>query len=458
VNGRAAEGIDSARLEALATRERERYAELHPKSAALAESSRAHWLNGVPMHWMQDWGTAFPLFVQAAEGVTLTDVDGHQYADFCLGDTGAMFGHSPKPVAEAIATQASHGLTCMLPAERVAVVGRQLQSLFGLPYWQITQTATDANRAVLRWCRALTGRSQVLAFQGCYHGTVDETLVRLVGGRTVPRPGLIGPVFDNSVATTLIEFNDLAALERELTTNQFACIIAEPVMTNIGMVLPDPGYLAALAELARRTGTLLVIDETHTLSSGLGGYTRVHGLAPDFLVCGKAIAGGLPCAVFGFTAELEQRIQRFLRGRAGGHSGMGTTLAANPLAVAALHANLTHVMTAENYAKMLAAAEQLEQSLVKVFAARSLPWHVSRVGVRLEFGFTPTAPRNGTESEAAMQPALEHAIHLYLLNRGVLLTPFHNMMLCAPATSSEHITQLTRSLTACLDDLGATPR
>lgn len=451
-------GIDDARVAALTARERERYAELHPKSAALAELSREHWLNGVPMHWMQDWGTAFPLFVQAAQGVTLTDVDGYQYADFCLGDTGAMFGHSPKPVAEAIAAQASHGLTCMLPAERVSVVGRQLEALFGLSYWQMTQTATDANRAVLRWCRALTGRKQVLAFQGCYHGTVDETLVRLVGGRTVARPGLIGPVFDNAAATALVEFNDLAALERALLTNQFACVIAEPVMTNVGMVLPAPGFLDALVQLTRRTGTLLVIDETHTLSSGLGGYARAHGLEADFLVCGKAVAGGVPCAVFGFSPAVEERMQRFLQNRSGGHSGMGTTLSANPLAVAALHANLTHVMTAENYARMLAAAEQLEQSLVKVFAARALPWHVSRVGARLEFGFTPTAPRNGTESEAAMQPALERAIHLYLLNRGVLLTPFHNMMLCAPGTTSEHVTQLTRALASCLDDLGATPR
>lgn len=451
-------GIDGVRLESLARQERERYCQLHPKSHAQAALSRQHWLNGVPMHWMQDWGVPWPLLVQDATGVIVTDVDGHRYVDFCLGDTGAMFGHSPQPVADAIAQQASRGLTYMLPSEWVPAVGRQLSEFFGLPFWQITQTATDANRAVLRWCRALTARSRVLAFHGCYHGTVDETLVRLIGGRTVPRPGLIGPAYDNSTATTLIEFNDLAALERELRTNQFACVIAEPVMTNVGMVLPAPGYLSALADLARSTGTLLIIDETHTLSSGLGGYTRTHQLSPDFLVCGKAIAGGLPCAVYGFTADIESRVQRYLSGRVAGHSGMGTTLAANPLAVAALHATLTQVMTIENYSKMFAMAEQLEQSLIQVFATRALPWQVSRVGARLEFGFTPVAPRNGTEAEAAMQPTLEHAIHLYLLNRGVLLTPFHNMMLCAPATTREHVTMLTSALGNCLDDLGATPR
>jgi glutamate-1-semialdehyde 2,1-aminomutase len=450
----AISSVSSQRIESLVSRERERFAAAHPESRALAEQSRAHWLNGVPMHWMLDWGTAYPLFVRSAEGVHLVDADGHEYIDFCLGDTGAMFGHSPPPVTRAIVTQAARGLTCMLPAERVADVGARLSELFGLPYWQIAQTATDANRYALRWCRAVTGRGKILAFQGCYHGTVDETLVRLIGGRTVPRPGLIGPVFDNAAATTLVEFNDLAALERELTTRQYACVIAEPVMTNIGMVLPVPGYLAALRELTRRTETLLLIDETHTLSSGLGGYTGVHGLAPDLLVCGKAIAGGLPCAVFGFTAEVDARIQRLLANRAGGHSGMGTTLAANPLAVAALDANLTQVMMADTYALMLASAERLERELARVFAAHRLNWHIARVGARLEFGFAAQPPRNGTESEAAMRPELEQAMHLYLLNRGLLLTPFHNMMLCSPLTTAAHVERLASEIEACLGELG----
>jgi glutamate-1-semialdehyde 2,1-aminomutase len=446
--------VDLARLGAVIADEVALFRSRTVRSSEHAARSRAHWLNGVPMHWMRDWGTAYPVVVSEARGAALTDVDGNHYVDFCLGDTGAMFGHSPPAIARAIATQAERGLTCMLPSDRVASVGERLAELFGLPSWQVTQTATDANRYALRWCRAVTGRMKVLAFQGCYHGTLDETLVRLAAGRTIARPGMIGPVFDPATATTLVEFNDLAALERELTTQQYACLIAEPVMTNIGMVLPDPGFWRAASEIARRTETLLLIDETHTLSSGRGGYSRVNGLSPDLLVCGKAIAGGVPCGVFGFTAEVEARIQKVLSGRDGGHSGMGTTLAANPLVFAALEASLTEVMTSANYESMLHSAAYLERSLAALFARRQLDWPIARVGARLEFGFAAPRPRNGTESERAMQPELERAIHLYLLNRGVLLTPFHNMMLCSPVTTAAHVDALVTTLAACLNEWG----
>jgi glutamate-1-semialdehyde 2,1-aminomutase len=384
----------------------------------------------------------------------LTDVDGLRYTDFCLGDTGAMFGHSPPAVAAAIAQQATLGLTCMLPPAASAEVGELLAGYFGLPFWQVTQTATDANRSALRWARALTGRPRILVFQGCYHGTVDETLVRLRGGRTVAREGAIGAPFDAASAAIAVEFNDLPALEAALAGGDIAAVICEPVMTNIGMVLPEPGFHVALRDLTRRAGTLLVMDETHTLSSGPGGYTRVHGLDVDFLVCGKAIAGGLPCAVFGFTASIEARMRQLLRTRSGGHSGMGTTLAANPLALAALRAALRDVLTPASHARMATLAERLEVGLRAGFAQRALPWHVARVGARTEFGFGP-APRNGTEAEAAMQPELEHVLHLWLLNRGLLVTPFHNMMLTAPAASEADVDALVAAIGAGLDELYA---
>ena len=444
--------LDAAWLQRWIDAEHGRFARARPRSQSLADAARPHWLNGVPMHWMHDWGTPFPVFVQRADGAWLEDVDGHRYADFCLGDTGAMFGHSPASIRAALAQQAAAGLTCMLPDERIVAVGARLTELFGLPYWQITQTATDANRAALRWARAATGRDRVLAFAGCYHGTVEETLVELTAGQTEPRRGLIGSPAGKAGGTTLIEFNDLDTLARELSSGTYACVIAEPVMTNVGMVLPQRGFHSALRDLTRRTGTLLLIDETHTLSTGLGGYTRLHGLEPDLWVCGKAIAGGFPCAVLGFTAAMEARVQAVLARRAGGHSGMGTTLAANALAVACLDAALAALHTPANYERMLTTGERLAQSLVELFARHGLPWSVSRVGARLEFGFGE-APRNGTESAAQMQPWLERAIHLYLLNRGVLLTPFHNMMLCSPATVSEHIDGLTTTLGGCLDEL-----
>lgn len=439
--------------ETVIERERAAFAARSPRSATLAKRAVPHWLAGVPMHWMADWGTPFPLFVASASGVTLRDADSHDYVDFCLGDTGAMYGHSPAPIADAIAAQAARGLTCMLPAETVASVGEALSARFRWPFWQVTQTATEANRAALRWARALTGRSKVLVFQGCYHGTVDETMVRLRAGCTVPREGAIGPAFDAASAAVAVEFNDIEALERALQTGEIAAVLAEPVMTNIGMVLPQAGFLDALRARTRAHDVLLILDETHTLSSGPGGYAASLAWQSDFWVCGKAIAGGLPAAVFGFTEEVEARMRDVLGKRTGGHSGMGTTLAANPLVFAALSAALTHLHTEDTHAAMHRGAVQLERGLQALFAARGLDWHVSRVGARLEFGFGP-APRNGSEAERAMRPTLEHALHLWLLNRGLLVTPFHNMLLTAPMLPAAAIDRLCASIGEFLDSIG----
>lgn len=452
-------GIDSEALGRLATRERSAFDATHAGSARLAGLSAAHWLNGVPMHWMRDWGTPHPLFVRSARGIELIDVDGNRYIDFCLGDTGAMFGHSPPAIARALAEAGASGITCMLPAERVARVGEKLAKLFGLPYWQMTQTATDANRSVLRWARAITGRPRVLVFDGCYHGTVEETLVRAVPeledtAGTRARAGLIGMNHDVSATTDAVPFNDIGAVERLLARGRTAAVIAEPVMTNIGMVLPEPGFLQALRAATRKHGVLLIIDETHTLSSARGGYATAAKLDPDIWVCGKAIAGGMPCAVFGFTADVEAGMRRVQETRAGGHSGMGTTLSANALALACLEASLDELMTESNYQAMNDTAAYLSGGLEKLFAQRSLGWHVSRVGARLEFGFG-RAPRTGADSERESWPDLEHALHLYLLNRGVLLTPFHNMMLCSPMTTTAHADTLLGHLRDALQEIGS---
>jgi glutamate-1-semialdehyde 2,1-aminomutase len=386
------------------------------------------------MHWMRDWATPFPLFIREASCATLTDVDGQRYVDFCLGDSGAMFGHSPTPVAQAIARQATRGLTTMLPAQNCADAAAALSNMFGLPWWQLTLTATDANRAVLRHARAITARRKVLVFNHCYHGTVDEALVVAGEGlRARPRPGLIGSVFDTR-DTVVVEFNDVAALDAALSAQDVACVLAEPVMTNAGMVLPQPGFLEALRAACTRRGTLLVIDETHTLSAARGGYARNAGIDADFLVCGKAVAGGVPCGVFGFSEQVAARIRDYDRDREAGHSGLGTTLAANPLSLAALQACLRDVMTPAAYQHMELLAGDLVKRIGAAFTGRALPWHVSRVGARLEFGRGPP-PLNGSQSLAQAAPEVEQALHLYLLNRGFLLTPFHNMMLICPATT-----------------------
>ena len=447
--------ITQQAIAGLRSLELQSFERMHPRSALLAQQSAQHWQGGVPFHWMRDWPLPFPLFVRDAQGATVRDVDGNTYDDFCLGDTGAMFGHSPEPVARALAQQAVHGLTAMLPGERVAAIGAALATRFGLPIWQMTQTATDANRSCLRLARAISGRSDVLVFNGCYHGTVDETLVCLENGKTRSRAGSRGPPGDAAAHTRVIEFNDEQALRQTLASGKIAAVLCEPALTNMGMVLPQPGFHQTLRRLSREHGTLLIIDETHTLSAGPGGCTRRDGLEPDLLVCGKAIAGGMPCAVYGFTDEVRARIDALPTDAEHGHSGLGTTLSANLLAVAALEACLAEVMTDAAFTHMETQAVRLEQGLEAVLRQRALPWHVQRIGARVELGFAPQAARNGSESAAAMQLALEQTLHLYLLNHGVLLTPFHNMMLLSPCTAPAAVDRLLTHFDAGLEALSA---
>ncbi len=416
-----------------------RFHATHPRSIALAEQAAQHFLFGVPLHWMRDWPSPASLCVQHAQGAHLVCADGHTYRDFCLGDTGAMFGHSPEPVAQAIAQQAARGLTSMLPSHQTAEVGALLAATFGLPQWQMALTASDANRFVLRWARAVTQRPQLLVFDGCYHGAVDDTLVDLQAGHTLPRPSVLGNVHNHAAFTRIVPFNDLAALEAALADGQVACLLAEPALTNCGLVLPDPGFWAAAQALCQRHGTLLALDETHTLSTGCGGYARVHGLQPDLLVIGKAVAGGLPCAVYGFTHALAQRMRDAKQAAPEGHSGIGTTLAGNALAIAALHAALTHLHTPASYTHMLALADTLATGLRTLVATHALGWTITQLGARMELQYTAQPPRNAAEVHASHQPALDALLHLFLLNRGVLLTPFHTMLLVSPATSASDV-------------------
>lgn len=423
-------------------REAEVYTAARPKTRAALGTGAGAFLDGVPMLWMTDWPQPFPMLVAEAKGAVLTDIDGNRLDDFCLGDTGSMFGHSPEPVARALAEQGAKGLTYMLPTLDAIEVGQLLQDRFGPFLWQIATTASDANRFSLRVARAVTARPKVLVFAACYHGAVDDTLVKNDGGRTLPRPGLVGQVVDLATTSKVVEFNDIPALEAALAEGDVAAVLAEPVMTNCCMVLPDPGYHAELRRLTRKYGTLLIIDETHTISSGLGGYTRTHGLEPDMFVVGKPVAGGLPAAVWGMTEEIAARYKTFDAERPAGFSGIGTTLSANPLQFAAMRANLAQVMTAENYAIMEAGAARLERGLADAIQRQGAPWHVVRVGARVEFICHPTPLRNGTESYVAHKPELEKAIHAALVNKGCLIAPFHNMMLVSPATTFEQIDRL----------------
>ena len=441
-------GVALQRIGELFAAEQRRYVDAHPRSRQRTGHGIAGFYDGVPLHWMRDWSMPFPFLVESAQGSTLHDIDGNEYADFCLGDTGSMFGHSPPAVVDAISRQASKGLTYMLPTDDAIAVGPLLAERFGLPHWQVATTATDANRFALRVARAVTGRPKILVFNGCYHGAVDETYVRLVAGRAVHRIGLLGQATDLTELARVVEFNDVDGLDAGLAHGDVACVITEPVLTNSCMVLPEPGFLDQVRRLTRATGTLLLIDETHTISSGPGGYTRLHGLEPDLFVLGKPIAGGIPASVWGFTDDVARRLDAVRAQTPPGHTGMGTTLSANALALAAMRATLEHVMTPEAYRHMERLAGLLADRLQATITERRLPWHVVRVGARVEFVCAPGPLRNGTQAEAAHAPALEQAIHLALLNRGCLIAPFHNMMLACPATTETQVARLQDAFAA----------
>jgi glutamate-1-semialdehyde 2,1-aminomutase len=446
-------GIHPDRLAKLAQREAKRFAAGRPKSKAALDQGAAVFLDGVPMHWMKDWPMPHLPLVAHARGARITDIDGYEIDDFCLGDTGSMFGHSPAPVAKAIARQATRGLTYMLPSEDALTAGRLLRETFGPFRWQIATTATDANRFAIRVARAVTGRPKILVFNGCYHGTVDDVMVELANGKTQTRAGLLGQIADLTLGATCVEFNDLAAVEAALATGQIAAILTEPVMTNSCMVLPEAGFHDGLRSLTRRYGALLIIDETHTISTGHGGYTRVHSLSPDMFVVGKCVAGGLPTAAWGMTNEVAARYVTANAARAPGHSGMGTTLSANPLQFACLCATLSQVMTPKNYAHMEELAQRLAHGLTRVITRHSAPWHVMRVGARVEFICAPGPLRNGTEAGAAHQPRVEAALHVALLNRGCLIAPFHNMMLISPKTRKRQVDRLIAAVDEVLSEL-----
>src|SRR2546427_6564886 len=445
--------IERQRLKSLMQREQKRFVDERPKSKALFERASKSLLGGVPMNWLVKWAGAFPPFVREAQGAHLYDVDGHRYVDFCLGDTGAMTGQSPFATVKAVEEQVRRGITLMLPSEDAVFVGEELQKRFGLPYWQFALTATDANRFCIRLARQIPGRPKILVFNWCYHGTVDETFITLKDSVAQARRGNIGPPVDPSVTTKVVEFNDIAALDEALAPGDVACVLAEPVMTNVGIVHPEHGYHSALRAFTRKFGTLLIIDETHTICAGPGGYTRAENLGPDFLVFGKPIAGGVPGAAYGFTQDVAKSI-------ADRHSledcdtgGIGGTLAGNALSLAAMRATLAKVLTKEAFDRMIPLAERWTAGVEKAISEFDVPWHVTRLGCRAEYLFSPQRPKNGTEAHDAMDFELERFMHLYAMNRGILLTPFHNMALMSPQTDASDIDHHTRVFREAVKEL-----
>lgn len=412
------------------------------------------------MSWMLKWAGGFPVVASEARGAQIIDLDGHRYVDLCLGDTGAMAGHAPPATVAAIAEQARRGITTMLPSEDASRVGDELARRFGLARWQFTLSATDANRMAIRIARQITRRAKILVFNHCYHGSVDETLATLdAEGRVIARPGNVGPPVDPALTTRVVEFNDLAALEEALAHGDVACVLAEPAMTNVGIVLPNPGFHAALRELTRRSGTLLIADETHTFCAGPGGYTAAHRLEPDMLTIGKAIAGGVAAGALGMSAALEERAFAERDADYVDVGGVGGTLAGNALSLAAMRATLGEVLTDAAFERMTALAVRFSDALEAAIADAGVPWHVTRLGCRAEYLFAPTPPTSGAQAAAARDDELEDFLHCFALNRGVLLTPFHNMALMSPATTEADVDAHTTVFREALSVLrGKAPR
>ncbi|MEE4275940.1 MAG: transaminase [Thermoleophilia bacterium] len=438
--------VDRARLRTLVERERRQYAADHPRSLQLLEQARGSLLAGVPMSWMAIWAGGFPLCFTKARGNRITDVDGRTYIDFCLGDTGAMTGHSPEIVVEAVQRRISDdgGITTMLPTEDAAAVGHDLRRRFGLPCWQFTLSATDANRFVLRMARQVTKRPYVLVFSRCYHGSVDETVV-VVGpdGAPMSKPGNVGPQVDPVLTTKVVEFNDVEALREALRARDVAAVLMEPAMTNIGIVPPLPGFLDSVRELCDATGTLLINDETHTFSASYGGCTRAWGLRPDIVTIGKALGSGIPIGAYGVSGEFARRILADADADLIDQGGVGGTLAGNALSLAAARATLEHVLTEENFARMIEVCSEYTRGVQAVIDQHAAPWSIVQVGARAEYRFAPEVPRNGGESAATHDGELDEYMHLYTVNRGILMTPFHNMALMCPVTTEADVDRHT---------------
>jgi glutamate-1-semialdehyde 2,1-aminomutase len=446
--------INRDRLATLRAQEDARFLALHPKSGEMFKAGQKNMPGGVPMSWMAKWPGAYPVFVKEAKGARFSDVDGNTYIDFCLGDTGSMTGHSPDATVAAIREQVGKGITAMLPTQDAAIVSAELAKRFGLPLWQFTVSATDANRHVIRYSRMITQRSKIVVIDRCYHGSVDETFATLdASGNTVAREGNIGAPVALDQTTRVVEFNDIAGMEKAIAHGDVAAILMEPAMTNVGIVLPQAGYLEAVQELAKKYGTILIIDETHTISVGPGGMSAERGLKPDFLTIGKAIAGGIPTGVFGMTHKIADDIKRMVELEIIDTGGIGGTLAGNALSLASMRATLSEVLTQKNFDHMITLGTRWSDGVDGAIKEFDLPWTCNRLGARGEYMFGKTAPVTGADANKAGDFELEQYIHLRMLNDGFLITPFHNMALMCPDTSEADVDAHTHAFRAMCQEL-----
>ena len=445
---------DRVKLARLWSEEVERFERARPNSHALWQKALTRMPDGVPMLWMAKWPGPWPVYVESAKGAHFRCVDGIDHSDLCLGDTGAMVGHSPDAAVAAISAQLAKGATTMLPTEDAEIAAGLLAERFGVPFWQFTLSATDANRAMIRYARQVTKKSKVLVVDYCYHGSVDETFATLdAAGQVVERRGNIGAPVAPSETTVVVPFNDVQALERAFQAGDIACALVEPAMTNIGIVLPEPGWHEALRRLCTDHGAVLIIDETHTICAGPGGMIQRDSLQPDAVVVGKTIGGGVPAGAYGMTQELQTRVRASIHLEDIDVGGVGGTLAGNAVSLAGIRATLSEVLTPEVYPAMIQRATEWTRGVQDAIDDHGLPWQVTQLGSRSEYSFLERAPRHGKEAADADDFELQQYLHLHALNRGILLTPFHNMALMSPVTSAADVEAHTAHFREAVESL-----
>lgn len=436
--------INREKLKIQYKKELETFGKNHPKSKEMYLMAKENLLQGVPLNWMVRWMGGFPIFVEEAKGAHLTCVDGIDYIDFCLGDTGSVVGHGPEAAAKTIAEQFRKGASFMLPTKDAIWNGKELERRFGVKYWQFATSATDANRFALRLARRITGRSKILVFNYCYHGTVDETIASLSQeGNVVTRKGNLGQPIEPSFTTKVVEWNDISALESALKDRDVAAVLAEPVMTNIGVVYPEPGFHDALRKLTKKYDTLLIIDETHTMCAGIGGYTKDNNLNPDMVTLGKFIASGIPAGAYGFSEEIAKKAVVEIESEFGVAKGIGGTLAANALTMAVMRTTLAEILNEDFYNRNIPLAARFNEDVQSVIDEYKLPWSTTQLGCRTEYIFQKEPTKNGSEAAAAKDADLDWYMHLACLNRGIIMTPFHNMALITTATTKADIDKHT---------------
>ncbi len=406
--------IDEKRTDALHERERTRFHAERPRSRALREKARSHMPSGVPMAWMAGLYAHEPLFVKAGAGAYFTDVDDHRYLDMNHADMSMSCGIGAEPVVRAVCEQVARGSQFLLPTEDAVIVSQLLAERFGLPFWQYTLSASGANTEAIRLARVATGRPKILRFDGSYHGHIDDTLGGVSHERAV----------EVKAGTIIAPYNDLEAVEAVLRSGDVACVLCEPALTNINVVMPEPGFHEGLRKLTREHGALLALDETHTHVCAWGGLTRAWSLTPDLLVLGKAIAGGVPMGCYGMSEELarvmerECEIDEWPAGESGSLA-VGGTLYGNPLSMAAARAALEEILTPDGHERVARLGAKLADGIDAIAGQAGLRWKSHRLFCRSGVCYAPELPRNAREASAAANFALNRLHRVFLANRGV---------------------------------------